>query len=201
MLKKISGGGADTVTVILEWWTLAMVAFPDVQRNAQQELDNIVGRDRLPSFSDREHLTYTVATLREVMRWRTSLPLAIPHTSDEDDWYEGMFIPKGSMLVANILSCNQDPTVYGGDSRTFKPERHLDEQGQLGPAPPATKNHGHVSFGFGRRNCVGKYVADDMLFIATAILLWAFNFSNARDEKGVEIDVDVEGYVASGFTM
>ncbi|KZV76252.1 cytochrome P450 [Peniophora sp. CONT] len=194
-------GGAETTTVTLTWWTLAMVAFPAAQKRAQAELDAVVGRGRLPSFADREHLPYTVAVLREVLRWRMSLPLALPHTSDEDDWYEGMFIPKGTILLANLISCNRDPAVYGEDAHVFKPERHLDEQDQLKPAPTATKNHGHVSFGFGRRNCVGQHVADDTLFIATAVLLWAFDFAKARDEKGQELSVDIEGYDASGFTL
>ena len=178
-----------------------MIAFSDAQKRAQAELDSVVGRGRPPSFADREYLPYTVALLREVLRWRTSLPLGVPHTSDEDAWYEGMFIPKGSILVANIIPCNRDPAVYGSDAHLFKPERHLDEQGRLKPAPPATKDHGHVSFGFGRRNCVGQHVAEDSLFIATAVLLWAFTFSKTRDEKGRERDVDVEGFDASGFTL
>ncbi|VDC04579.1 unnamed protein product [Peniophora sp. CBMAI 1063] len=195
-------GGAETTTVTLTWWTLAMIAFPGAQRRAQSELDAVVGRGRLPSFADREHLPYTVALLREVLRWRMSLPLALPHSSNEDAWYEGMFIPKGTILLANLLPCNRDSAVYGNDADLFRPERHLDsEHGQLAPVHPATKNHGHVSFGFGRRNCVGQHVAEDTLFIAAATLLWAFEFSKARDEMGRERDIDTEGFDASGFTL
>ncbi|VDC00765.1 unnamed protein product [Peniophora sp. CBMAI 1063] len=193
--------GSDTTSNLLEWWTLAMVAFPNVQKKAQAELDAVVGRGRLPSFSDRALLPYTVAVLREVLRWRTGLPLGLPHQADEDGWYEGMFIPKGSVLIANVMPCNRDPAVYGDDSEAFKPERHLTEDGKHKPAPAATKDHGHVSFGFGRRVCVGQHVAEDTLFIAVAVLLWAFEFAKARDEKGREIDVDAVGYDAAQLTM
>ncbi|KZV76225.1 cytochrome P450 [Peniophora sp. CONT] len=193
--------GSETTSNMLDWWTLAMVAFPDVQKRAQAELDSVVGRGRLPSFTDRALLPYTVAVLREVLRWRTGIPFGLPHQADEDGWYEGMFIPKGSIIMANILPCNRDPAVYGDDAEAFKPERHLDEQGQLKAAPPATKDHGHVSFGFGRRICVGQHVAEDALFIATATLLWTLEFKKVLDEHGQEIEVDYEGYESSGLTM
>jgi len=48
-------------------------------------------------------------------------------------------------------SMNGDPDVYGPDAHEFKPERHLDENGQLKPSPVDTKDEGHVSYGFGRR--------------------------------------------------
>ncbi|KZV74588.1 cytochrome P450 [Peniophora sp. CONT] len=186
---------------MLQWWTLAMVAFPDVQKHAQAELDAVVGRGRLPSFADRAHLPYTVALLREVLRWRTGLPLGVPHMSEADDFYEGMFIPKGSIILGNIMLCNGDVEVYGADAHIFKPERHLDELGQLAPALPSTKDHGHVSFGFGRRVCVGQHVAADALFIAIATLLWAYTFEKERGVEGREMEVDAEGYDVAGFIL
>ncbi|KZV76224.1 cytochrome P450 [Peniophora sp. CONT] len=193
--------GSETTSGILEWWSLAMIAHPDVQKRAQMELDAVVGRERPPTLADRAHLPYTVAILREVMRWRSGLPVGVPHAADADDFYEGMFIPKGTILVSNILSCNRDATIYGDDAGAFRPQRHLDEQGRLAPAPPTTKEHGHVSFGFGRRICVGQHVAEDTLFIAVAVLLWAFQFSKARSEDGREIEVDFEGFTAAGFLI
>ena len=35
-----------------------MIAYPEVQKKAQQELDDVVGRERLPSFDDYEELPY-----------------------------------------------------------------------------------------------------------------------------------------------
>lgn len=50
-------------------FVLAMVLYPDVQRKAQAEVDAIVGSGRLPTFSDRTHLPYTVCLMKEVIRW------------------------------------------------------------------------------------------------------------------------------------
>ncbi|KAI0031587.1 cytochrome P450 [Vararia minispora EC-137] len=179
----------ETMATMLGWWTLAMVAFPDAQRTAQDELDTVLGQARPPRVGDRPQLPYTSALVRETLRWRSGLPLGLPHVNEQDDWYEGMFIPKGTVIFANVIGCNHDPEIYGEDARTFNPSRHLNTDGQLKPAAPDTKDEGHVSFGFGRRICVGRHVADDALFAAIAILLWSFKFEKS-EEVSVGIDHD-----------
>ena len=54
---------------------LAMVLYPDVQKCAQAEIDSVIGRDRLPTFEDRESLPYIDAVLRETLRWEPVVPL------------------------------------------------------------------------------------------------------------------------------
>jgi cytochrome P450 len=72
-----------------------MAVFPEVLRKAQQEIDRVVGRDRLPTFEDWESLPYTEAIMREVLRWKPILPLGAPRRVTEDDFYKGYLIPKG----------------------------------------------------------------------------------------------------------
>ena len=51
-----------------------MALHPDVQQQAQEELDRVVGRARLPSFRDRESLPSVNAIIKEVIRWEAILP-------------------------------------------------------------------------------------------------------------------------------
>ena len=53
-----------------------MTLHPEAQRKAQDELDRIVGLNRLPTFEDREHLPYVEALVTEVLRWRPVAPLS-----------------------------------------------------------------------------------------------------------------------------
>ncbi|KAI0295617.1 cytochrome P450 [Multifurca ochricompacta] len=191
--------GFETTSTTLMWWTLAMVAFPQVQRRAQAELDAVVGRSRLPTFADAPHLPYVRAVVREVLRWRPPVPFGLPHAATEDDWYEGMFIPKGATCIANIWQCNHDRAIFGEDADDFRPERHLDEGGELLPGPIETNQEGHLSFGFGRRICVGKYLANDTLFISTARILWATIIEHVLDENGKEVVPDLEGFTDRGL--
>lgn len=52
-----------------------MTLYPDIQRKAQEELDRVVGSDRLPTFSDRKNLPYVDALVREAIRWHPVVPL------------------------------------------------------------------------------------------------------------------------------
>jgi cytochrome P450 len=79
---------------------LGMVLHPEVLHKAQQQLDEVLG-DRLPGFFDRPSLPYIEAILREVLRWQPVAPTAFPHRLMEDDVYNGMFMPKGSLVVGN----------------------------------------------------------------------------------------------------
>ncbi|KAJ4496605.1 cytochrome P450 [Lentinula lateritia] len=63
--------GAETTSGVLSWFMLAMILYPDVQKKVQEELDVVVGRDRLPTFADQESLPYLQATVREALRWHT----------------------------------------------------------------------------------------------------------------------------------
>lgn len=73
-----------------------------MQTKAQLELDRVVGRARLPEFCDLESLPYINAIVKESMRWKPTAPLGIPHRLMEDDVYDGMLLPVGSIVLANI---------------------------------------------------------------------------------------------------
>ena len=79
-----------------------MTLFPDIQRQAQEEIDRVIGTDRLPTMEDRARLPFVNAVLKESLRWHPVAPMGIPHMSSEDDFYEGYFIPKGSLIMPNI---------------------------------------------------------------------------------------------------
>lgn len=79
-----------------------MTLYPEAQKKAQEEIDRVVGSDRLPTLADRENMPYIQALIKEVLRWHPGSPLGIPHTSTQDDVYNGYFIPKGSILLPNV---------------------------------------------------------------------------------------------------
>lgn len=58
VLIVTSAAGAETTAGVLSWWLLAMVVYPETQKRAQAELDDVVGRERPPNFADLESLPY-----------------------------------------------------------------------------------------------------------------------------------------------
>ena len=79
-----------------------MALNPDVLRKVQEELDRIVGSDRLPDFSDQEDLPYISAIVKEVLRWGCPTPIGVPKQVMVDETYNGYFIPAGATVVENI---------------------------------------------------------------------------------------------------
>lgn len=80
---------------------LLMILNPQVQLKAHEELDKVVGHQRLPNFSDQDDLPYINAICMEVLRWFPVIPLGIPHRVIADYEHNGMRIPKGSILLPN----------------------------------------------------------------------------------------------------
>ncbi|KAF8509756.1 cytochrome P450 [Hysterangium stoloniferum] len=169
---------SDTTTSALHTFILAMACYPEVQRKAQEELDRVIGAHRLPEFGDRENLPYIGLIVKEVYRWQPVVPM-VPHFVTQDDSYGGFFIPKGSIMLGNIWHILHDERNYGPDTHKFIPERFL----QPGVKDPT------ATFGFGRRICPGRHLADNTIFIAIASILKAFNITPAEDTNGNPIPI------------
>ncbi|KAG9315351.1 cytochrome P450 [Chiua virens] len=178
-------GGAETSDSTLRVFLLAMVLHPEVQVKVWEEIDRVVGRDRLPDFDDRPHLPFVEAVYLETFRWRPVVPSALPHMTATSDEYEGMHIPKDAIVLLNIWAIVHDESQFD-EPMAFKPERHLTSDGTL------AERSGQPSFGFGRRVCPGRHVADQNVWAAVVTLLATMRISKARDESGNEIDLNVE---------
>ncbi|KAI9571565.1 cytochrome P450 [Boletus coccyginus] len=166
-------GGSDTMTSTVHAFFLAMVLFPEVQAKAQAELDTVVGRERLPSFSDRDSLPYVNAVWKEVLRWHTCENKAVPHVATEDIYCDRYLIPKGACIIGNVWAALHDESTYP-DPDVFRPERFLGETPQPDPQ--------NICFGFGRStNChpffSGYHLAEASLFISVAMSLAVLDIS------------------------
>ncbi|KAI0050259.1 cytochrome P450 [Auriscalpium vulgare] len=151
-----------------------LARYPAIQERAQAELDAVTGGTRLPSFEDRPNLPYVNALCKEVMRWRMVTPMGVPHRCTEDDVYEGYFIPKGSMIIANAWAMFRDPTLYP-EPDTFDPERFLTADGQFKDDPLI-----NAAFGFGKRICPGRFVADSTIFLTAATVMSSFHVGSPK---------------------
>lgn len=67
-----------------------MTRHPDIQVEAQREIDAVVGNARLPDFSDEQSLPYVTAILKEVLRLNPVAPF-------------GNFLPIRSLTLSYYL--------------------------------------------------------------------------------------------------
>ncbi|KAJ3965533.1 cytochrome P450 [Lentinula raphanica] len=186
-------GGTDTTVTTLKSFFLAMIQYPECQKKAHQELDCIIGRNRLPDFADRDTLPYIEAILHETMRrariltqkWQPTTPAGLPHLVSEEDVYNGYRIPKNSIVITNMWAMMRDERNFK-DPFTFNPDRYIrpaDGQLDLDLLKRAT-----AGFGFGRRICPGKHMALSAMWIAIASILSVFEISKAVDGNGQVIE-------------
>ncbi|KAF8067016.1 cytochrome P450 [Lyophyllum atratum] len=175
-------GGADTTSSVLSFFFLAMVLNPEWQARAHAEIDAVIGSDRLPGLDDRMSLPFLECIVQETLRWYQPAPTGGPHKSMEDDIYNGMLIPKGSILIPNIRGMTWDESIHK-DPFTFDPTRFLPTPvGRGEPYPP--------TFGFGRRICPGRYLAMESLWMSIATIMATMSIARALDEYGNEIIPD-----------
>jgi len=130
--------------------------------------------------------------MKETHRWHPIGPMGLPHASSAEDVYNGYRIPKGSMILPNTWWFTHNPAVYP-DPMAFRPERFLDT-----PTHKAEPDPRNVIFGFGRRICPGRYVADNALFMTIAQTLSVYNIGKlVENDKVVEPEIDFEPGIVS----
>jgi cytochrome P450 family 619 len=87
-------GGSDTSASVLASTMQALVTWPEVQRKAHEEIDAVVGEDRLPTWEDYARLPYIAAMVKESHRWRPVAPLGVPHALSEGQYSSMLRTPQ-----------------------------------------------------------------------------------------------------------
>lgn len=187
--------GSDTTSSTLYGFAQAMLLFPEVQKKAQNEIDRVVGTDRLPVMDDEPNLQYIRGCVKESLRWMpTTLLGAVPHAVTKDDEYMGYHIPKGAAVLNNVYTINMDPKRFP-EPRRFNPDRYKDDFQSVYEAASNSdpSKRDQFTFGAGRRICPGMHVAERSLFLGISHMLWAFDFKPALDKvNGEEMIPDPE---------
>ncbi|XP_022095211.1 cytochrome P450 2U1-like [Acanthaster planci] len=184
LLHDLFGAGTDTSANMIMWMIVVMMKYPDVQKKMQEELDRVVGCGRQPSWSDRPNLPYCDAVLLELLRYRPTGALAVPHKADEHSNLMGYNIPKDTMVMVNIYAAHHDP-YYWEEPGQFRPERFLSANGTevVKPTHPS-----YLPFGIGRRVCAGEHLARMELFLFTVSLLQRFTFTVSESNPSPSMD-------------
>ncbi|KAH7058619.1 cytochrome P450 [Macrophomina phaseolina] len=184
-------GGAETSSSAMLTSVLFLALHREVQIKAQRELDAVCGPERIPTWGDFATLPYINCIVKEAMRIRPVGPLGVPHCATRDDWYEGMFIPKGSIALlpawtVHRLESNgyKNPDAYDPD-RWIGQTRTAAELAGIADYENRDEEH-HYSYGAGRRVCPGMHMAERTMWRMTAKILWAFDI--------IPVDVDPDNY-------
>ena len=119
----------------------------EVQAKCQNELNEVIG-DKTPTIDDMNNLPYIMATLMEIQRYSLVAQGSLPHSLLQDTKIDQYHFRKGTIFFCNLTKFLNDPQAFP-EPRTFKPERFIDEKGNI------CKNDHLVPFGIGKRICMG----------------------------------------------
>ena len=175
--------GSETTSTTLTFAVLLMLHDPEPWKKARKELDEVVGRSRLPTLDDRPNLPYFEALISELMRRSNVAPFAVMHSNRVEARINQYTIPEHSIVMFALSEVLNDPKLFP-EPEKFKPERFLkEENGTLVYKPhPAL-----VYFGTGKRECLGKSLAKTEIFLFLSALIHTFEFE-ATDEGFPDID-------------
>lgn len=149
-----------------------------MQARVQAELDQVVGRDRLPCLGDQPKLPYVMAFLYEAMRFSSFVPVTIPHATTTSASVLGYHIPKDTVVFVNQWSVNHDPAKWP-NPEDFDPGRFLDKDGFIDTDLASSV----MIFSVGKRRCIGEELSKMQLFLFISILAHECNFKANPDES------------------
>jgi len=116
--------GSETTSAMLNNGIIGLLSNPSVIDAAHEELDRVIGDDRTPNFDDEKDLPYMRAIIKvllllsdradgqEILRWRPINKFGNNHYLIQDDWYNGFFIPKNSVIMANWWAVHYDERYF-----------------------------------------------------------------------------------------
>lgn len=171
LANSIMSAGGDNTRMALNTFFMAMISYPQAFDRLQNELDKhccIDGKLALPTLQDMPSLPYCTAIVKEVLRWRPTVPVSPPHHLTETLSFDEYVFPPGTDFVINNIALHQDSTWKEADK--FRPERYMDGN-------ESNPTHNFWGFGGGRRICVGYRVAQQSLFVAFARMAFCFRIT------------------------
>ena len=169
VVLDLFSAGVETVKTTIQWALLYMLHNPEVMKRIQQELEEVVGTENLPEWKDRPSTPYTHAAINEVLRISSVVPLGTTHSNDRDVELNGYTIPAGSHIIPHLHRVHHNPEHFP-DPDAFLPERFLDESGKT-----VRRIKQFIPFGTGKRNCLGKWLAEKELYLIFSSILHVFD--------------------------
>lgn len=152
-----------------------MMHYPEVKERVQEELMDVVGEERLPNISDMNKLIYTKATLYEIMRRSSVVPMGTTHSTDREIEFEDYILPKNAHVIPLLYAVHMNPE-YWDEPEDFRPERFIIKNETTGELQIHKPDH-FMPFGAGQRMCLGDHLAEKEFFLFFSSMLHVFDLS------------------------
>ncbi|KAL5751727.1 hypothetical protein ACOSQ2_022234 [Xanthoceras sorbifolium] len=160
----------DTSAATLEWTLSEVIKYPRIMKKMQNELENVVGRDKMVEESDLDNLEYLDKVIKESLRL-------------EDCIVNGFHISKKSWIFINAWAIGRDPDAWN-DPNNFYPERFVGTNIDL-----RGRDFQLIPFGSGRRSCAGMQLGLTVVRLVVARLIHCFDWELPNGMVATELDM------------
>ncbi|XP_058106540.1 3,9-dihydroxypterocarpan 6A-monooxygenase-like [Magnolia sinica] len=195
-IRDIFVAGTATTALGMEWTLSELIKNPRIIKRARDEIDSVVGKNRVVEESDIPNLPYIQAIVKETLRLHPTDSIIL-RESIEDCKINGYDIPAKTGLFINIWAIGRDPN-YWENPLEFLPERFIDDNGRA-QIDLRGQHYHFLPFGSGRRGCPGKTLAVQLIVTTIAAMIQCFKLKidGNDEEEGGPIDMTV----APGLTL
>jgi cytochrome P450 len=150
---------------------------------AHNELKEVFGKDGLVQEADISKLPYLQTIVKETFRLHPPAPFLVPHKAEIDVELCGFIVPKNAQILVNVWAMGQDSSIWPNPN-LFLPERFSEKDIELKGG-----DFELIPFGAGRRICPGLPLANRMVHLILASLVYHFNWKLADEMKPEDIDM------------
>jgi len=190
-VSDLFGAGSETTSNTLTWAILYLITHPKVQEKLHREIDQVIGKNRLPTLADKSKMPYTEAITNEILRKSSLVPQGLFHCAMKDSQLNGFDIPKDTIIMANMYYVHHNPKIWGEDAAKFNPDRFMSKDGKN-----FVKNENLFAFSYGKRVCLGENLGRDEFFLFFTSIFQRFQIQ--KDPSKPEPTLEPEyGFILS----
>jgi len=183
-------GGSESAAAVIEWAISEALRNPRVMKKLQDELESVVGMDRMVCESDLPKLLYLQAVVKETLRLHPSGPFLLRHLPGTSCNVLGYEIPQNTLVLVNVWAIERS-TKWWKDGENFIPERFMERVGSE-VDENGEQNFACLLFGAGRRRCPAQQLGTLVAEFGLAQLLHCFNWRLPFDDvSGKTQDLDM----------
>ncbi|KAL6853812.1 hypothetical protein ACP4OV_019841 [Aristida adscensionis] len=183
LLWDMITAGMDTTVISVEWAMAELVRNPRVQEKVQEELDRVVGGDRVMQETDFPDLPYLQAVVKESLRLHPPTPLMLPHRASAGVKIAGYDVPRGATVVVNVWAVARDAAAWESPLE-FRPERFL-----RGSVDVKGADFRVLPFGAGRRVCPGAQLGMNLVASMIGHLLHHFRWALPEGTRPEDVEM------------
>lgn len=183
--------GRDTTAQNLTYAMFELSQHPEAMAKAREEVARVCGNKPVV-YQDITKLHYCKAVIDEALRLHPSVPFEIKVAVAADTLPDGTWVPAGCRLCYIPYAQGRCTELWGADATSFRPDRWME-------MPRRPSSFEFVAFNAGKRECLGKRLAEVEMTATIATLVRDFDFSLAIAPAEVRYDIQLTLGCSSGL--